>query len=172
MEAFIDVASKIISFGVLLVGIGWGIAKFLRRDEHFPRVFFEVSANFVGMQDGQNLLEVLASLENKGVVPVRIRDLRFQVRGLFQEDPLEPGDASIRGQVRIPHILLEGSWIPEQWDLTFVYPNVKTEYNYIAAIPLNVSFIRVEGSFSYERKGTTHRAAKLLRVPGPSDLPT
>ena len=170
MEAFIDIASKVISFGVLLVGIGWGIAKFLKRDEHFPHIFFEVSANFVGVQGDQNLFEVLALLENKGVVPIKIRDLNFKVRGLYQQDPLEKGDASIRGQIKIPHILVEGSWIPEQWEYTFIYPGVKTEYNYIAAIPLNVSFVRVEGSFSYERKGTTHRAAKLLKVPDTGTL--
>lgn len=167
MEAFIDVMSRIISFGVLVIGIGWGLIKFLKRDEHFPHIFFEVSANFVGVQDNQNLFEVLALLENKGVAPIKIRDLNFKVRGLFQQDRLKQGDASIRGQIRIPHLLLEGSWIPEQWDHTFVYPGVKTEYNYIAAIPLDVSFLRVEGSFSYTRKGSTHHAAKLIKVPNP-----
>jgi hypothetical protein len=165
MEAFIDTVSKIISFGVLLVGVVWGILKFIKRDEHFPHVFFEVSANFVGVQDNQNLFEVLAFLENKGVVPIKIRDLNFKVRGLFQQEQLEKGDVSIRGQIKIPHLLVEESWIPEQWDSTFVYPGVKTEYNYIAAIPLDVSFVRVEGSFSYDRKGATHHAAKLIKVP-------
>lgn len=169
MEAFIDTGSKIISFGVLLFGIIWGIVKFLKRDEHFPRILFEVSANFVGVQDNQNVFEVLASLENKGVVPIKIRDLNFKVRGLFQQDQLEKGDAAIRGQIKIPHLLIEGSWIPEHWDSTFVYPEVKTEYNYIAAIPSDVSFVRVEGSFSYDRKGTTHRAAKLFKVPNNLD---
>src|SRR5688572_10913635 len=124
MEVFIDIASKIISFGVLLVGIGWGLAKFLRRDEHFPHIFFEVSANFVGVQDNQNLFEVLALLENKGVVPIKIKELKFKVRGLFQQDQIKKGDASIRGQIRIPRLLVEGSWIPEQWDSSFVYPAV------------------------------------------------
>jgi hypothetical protein len=170
MEVFIDIVSKIISFGVLLVGIIWGVIKFLRRDEHFPHIYFEVSANFVGEQDNQNLFEVLALLENKGVVPIKIKELKFKVRGLFQRDQIEKGDASIRGQIRMPHVLIEGSWIPEGWDYTFIYPGVNAEYNYIAAIPLDVSFVRVEGSFSYDRKGTTHRAAKLLKVPKNSDL--
>jgi hypothetical protein len=169
METFIDIVSKIVSFAVLLVGVWWGIVKFLRRDEHFPHIFFEVSANFVGIQDNQILFEVLALLENKGVVPIKIKDLSFKVRRLFEHDQIEEGDASIRGQIRIPHLLIEGSWVPKHWNYTFIYPGVKTEYNYITAIPLNVSFIRVEGSFSYDREGSSHHAAKLLKVPNKPD---
>jgi len=68
MEIFIDTVSKVISFAVLMVGIWWGVIKFLKRDEHFPRIVFEVSANFVGVQDDQVLLDVLAYIENRGAV--------------------------------------------------------------------------------------------------------
>lgn len=165
METLIDIGSKIIAFAALIIGAWWGVVKYLKRDEHFPRVVFEISANFVGNHDGKMLYEVLAQLENKGVVPLKIKDLKFKVRGLYEEDELEEGDDSIRGQVRIPHLLLQGSWVPEHWNYTFIYPSVKTEYNYIAALPLNVSFVRVEGSFSYDREGNSHHAAKLLKVP-------
>jgi hypothetical protein len=165
MTTYIDIASKFISFGVLVVGIWWGIVKYLKRDEHFPHIFFEVTANFVGIQNDQILFEVLALLENKGVVPIKIKDLNFKIRGLREQDRLEKGEDAIRGQIKIPHLLMEGSWIPSNWQYTFIYPGVRTEYNYIAAISTNVSFIRVEGSFSYERGGRLHHAAKLLKVP-------
>ena len=52
-------------------------------------------------------------------------------------------------------LLKEGSWVPEDWNYTFIYPGVKTEYNYITAVSADVTFIRVEGSFSYERLGSS-----------------
>ena len=165
METLIEIGSKIIAFAALIGGTWWGVVKYLKRDEHFPRVVFEVSANFVGNQDGKVLFEVLAQLENKGMVPLKINDLKFKVRGLYENDTIEKGDETIRGQVSIPHLLLEGSWVSEHWNYTFIYPGVKTEYNYITAMPLNVSFIRVEGSFSYDREGNSHHAAKLQKVP-------
>jgi hypothetical protein len=165
MENLIDIGSKVIAFGTLLIGTWWGVVKFLKRDEHFPRVEFEVAANFIGSQDGKLVLEVLAKIENKGFVPLRIKDLNFKVRGLSDGDPIVEGDKSIRGQIRIPQILWEGSWIPEHWEYTFIYPSVKTEYNYVAAIPQNISILRVEGSFSYDREGNSHHAAKLQKVP-------
>jgi hypothetical protein len=96
------------------------------------------------------LFEVLAELENKGVVPLKINDLKFKVRGLYEDDEITKGDNAIRGQIKIPHLLLVGSWLPEHWNYTFICPGVKTEYNYVAALPLGVSFVRIEGSFTYE----------------------
>jgi len=165
MDTIFDIGSKVIAFGALVTGAWWGIVKYLKRDEHFPRVGFEVSANFVGSQDGKVLLEVLAYLDNKGVVPLKIKDLNFKIRGLREDDPINEGDNSIRGQIRIPHILCKGAWIPEHWNYTFIYPGVKTEYSYVAALPLDISFVRVEGSFSYDREGNSHHAAKLQKVP-------
>lgn len=165
METVIDIGSKVIAFGALVAGAWWGVVKYLKRDEHFPRVGFEVSANFVGTHDGKVLLEVLAHLENKGVVPLKIKDLNFKIRGLREDDPISEGDNTIRGQIRIPHIFWEGSWVPEHWNFTFIYPGVKTEYNYVAALPLDISFVRIEGSFSYDREGNSHHAAKLQKVP-------
>ena len=69
-------------------------------------------------------------------------------------------------------LLKEGSWVPEDWNYTFIYPGVKTEYNYITAVSADVTFIRVEGSFSYERLGSSHHAAKLLKVPNTFEVPT
>lgn len=64
MGAYIDTASNIIAFAALIIGTWWGIVKFMRRDEHFPRVMLEVSANFVGIQNNKVLFEVLAYIEN------------------------------------------------------------------------------------------------------------
>ena len=65
MESLIDIDSIIIAFAALITGACWDVVKYLKRDEHFPRVVFEVVANFVGNQDGKMLIEVLALLEKK-----------------------------------------------------------------------------------------------------------
>ena len=164
MADFINIGSKLIALAALVAGAVWGIVKFARRDEHFPRIAFEVTTQFVGEHQKQILIEVLAILENKRVVPIRIADLAFKLRGVRADDALERGDDSIRGQTRIPHLLREGTFIPAHWEYTFIYPGVRTEYNYITMLDADVLFVRVEGSFSYDRGAESHRAAKLLRV--------
>jgi len=159
------------SIGVLvstlaaLAGVWWGFEKWRRRDEHFPRVYFEVGVNFLGVKDSEIVVELIATIENKGVVPLKIRNFSFKLLGLSESDRLQKGSASIRGQINFPNLLEEGLFIGDNWNYTFIYPGVKTEYNYVAAIPSDLQFVRMQGDFEYLSPGRSHHAAKVLRVP-------
>jgi hypothetical protein len=160
-----ELLGKIVSVLAAVAGGWWAIEKWRKRDEHFPRVYFEVGANFVGTKDGRVVVELVATLENKGIVPLRIRQFTFKLLGLKNEDKLDRGGADIRGQLRFPHLLEEGHFVPPHWSFSFVYPGVKTEYNFVTSIPEDVSFVRLQGDFTYLRSGASHHAAKVLKVP-------
>jgi len=164
-SVFFESLGKALTAVGAIAGGWWAFEKWRRRDEHFPRMFFEVSANFLGMQDGQWIIEVVALLENKGVVPLKIKSFGFLLRGLRSTSRVERGDESIRGQVLFPDVLAEGPFIPSSWAYSFVYPGVKTEYNFVTTIPADVSFIRVQADFEYVSPGRSHHAAKILKVP-------
>jgi hypothetical protein len=155
-----------------VVGAWWAFEKWRRRDEHFPRVFLEVSANFLGSKDELVLVELIATLENKGVVPLKIRDFSFKLLGLRATDPWVRGGTEMRGQLRFPHVLEEGAFVPSTCAYTFVYPGVETEYNYVAAIPSDMLYVRIQGDFKYLRTGASHHAAKVLKVPNTALQPT
>jgi hypothetical protein len=127
-----------------------------------------VSVNFLGSKDEHALVELIATLENKGVVPLKIRNFSFKLLGLRPTAPWVRGGKEMRGQLKFPHLLEEGTFVPEDWAYTLVYPGVKTEYNYVAAIPSDVSYVRIQGDFEYLRTGASHHAAKVLKVPNPS----
>lgn len=143
----------------------WAFEKWRRQDEHFPRMFFEVTANFLGMQNDQWIVEVIAVLENKGVVPLKIKSFGFVLRGLRRSSPLKRGDQSVRGQLFFPDVISEGHFVPASWGYSFVYPGVKTEYNFVTTVPTDVSFIRVQGDFEYLTAQRSHHAAKIIKVP-------
>lgn len=161
---FFEVFGKVISFIAAFAGGLWAFEKWRKRDEHFPRVYFEVGVNFIGNKDGQVVVELLATLENKGVVPLKIRQFTFKLLGIKDEDHIVRGGKEIREQLQFKHILEEGHFIPPAWHYSFVYPGVKTEYNFVTFIPSDVSFIRIQGDFEYLRGGATHHAAKALKV--------
>jgi len=163
---------KAVTAGAAIVGAWWALEKWRKRDEHFPRVFFEVSANFLGSKDEHVLVELIATLENKGVVPLKIRNFSFKLLGLRASDPWVRGSKEMRGQLRFPHLLEEGVFVPSDWAHTFVYPGVKTEYNYVTAIHSDVLYVRIQGDFEYLRTGASHHAAKVLKVPNTSLQPT
>jgi len=167
-SATFEFIGKATSAIAALAGAWWAYEKWRKRDEHFPRVYFEVSVNFIGHSQGALVAELVASLENKGVVPLRIRDFTFKLLGLKRTDPLVAGPEEIRGQLKFPHVVAEGFFVPSTWDFTFIYPGVKSEYNFVCSIPDEFAFIRMQGDFSYLAPGKSHHAAKVLEVPNPS----
>ncbi|WP_321960920.1 hypothetical protein [Paraburkholderia sp. J7] len=164
-SAFFEFIGKGFTAIVAAVGAWWAFEKWRKRDEHFPRMYFEVTANFLGLQDGQMIVEVVAALENKGVVPLTIKNLDFKLRGIHSHDRVEIGDESIRRQVNFPRLIAEGKFIPATWAYSFIYPGVRTEYNFVAAIPADISFIRVQADFEYLTSGRSHHAAKIYKLP-------
>ena len=163
--ALFSLIGKTVSGALAAAGAWWAFEKWRKRDEHFPRVAFEVSVNFIGAKNDQIVCELVAVLENKGVVPLKIREFTFVLRGLADSDPIERGGEAIRNQLRFPRKLDEGQFVPRHWDYSFVYPGVKTEYNFVTAIPQDIAFVRIQGDFAYLAKGETHHAAKILKVP-------
>jgi hypothetical protein len=168
MEDLFSIIGKITSTALALAGGWWAFEKWRKKDELFPRVYFEVSVNFIGAKDEHIICELVSTLENKGEVPVKIRDFTFVLRGLAKTAPLGRGGPNIRNQLNFPDTLDEGRFIPESWDSSFIYPGVKTEYNFVTAIPQHISFVRMQGDFVYlldGKDGYTHHAAKILKVP-------
>ena len=164
-EQFFELLGKAVATGAAIAGAWWAVEKWRRREEHFPRVYFEVSVIFLGTKDEHVVVELIATLENKGLVPLKIRNFSFKLLGLKVTDQLARGGEEIRGQLLFPNLLDEGVFVPSDWTYSFVYPGVKTEYNYVTAIPSDVSYVRIQGDFEYLRSGASHHAAKVLKVP-------
>ncbi|PDS40276.1 hypothetical protein CO665_02325 [Rhizobium anhuiense] len=156
----------IITAIVTIVGAIWAVQKWRYRDEHFPRIAFEVNVNFIGRSDQKIACELVAILENKGFVPLKLKNFTFLLRGLSKTDDLCPGSAKIRNQLNFHRELCEGSFIPGDWPWTFIYPGVRTEYNFVTTIPADTRFVRMESEFLYLRgKDNSHHAARVLSVP-------
>jgi hypothetical protein len=168
-SAIFELLGKVASVLAALAGGWWAFEKWHKREEHFPRVYFEVAVNFLGSSQGQIIAELVATLENKGVVPLKIRAFTFKLLGLRTQDTLASGGPEIRGQLRFPHVVAEGNFMPSTWDYTFIYPGVRTEYNYVCALSSDMLFVRMQSDFEYLAAGRAHHAAKVLKVPNPSN---
>ncbi|MCG7549324.1 hypothetical protein [Pseudoalteromonas sp. Of7M-16] len=165
-----DYSSLIKSVSLLLGVIGglFAIYKFYRRDEHFPRVQFDVEINFVGKEDDKHVVEIVAYLDNKGVVPIKLTELEFSLRGLKSGEPLEEGDNKINKQLKLPHKIKDAPWIADMWEHTFVYPGVRTRYTHAAIVDDKYNYLLVRGLFIYESDEKFHTSAKLVKVPNQS----
>lgn len=151
----------------VVVGAGaavWAIVKTVRRREHAPRLQFAVDIQFVGVQDGQWLVELLALVDNNGLVRHTIREFTFDLRILYARDHIKEGDQAVNGQTLIPNKIKTGAWVPSAWEGTFIEPGVQTRYSFVSAIPVNATFALLHGRFDYGQN-SFHTADKLVAVP-------
>lgn len=170
----LDLLKAVESVATLIaLGIGgtWAYVKLVKRREHAPRIEFTVDIAFIGSQGGYWLVELLALVENKGLVRHLIREFAFDLRALRIDDPVREGSAEINGQTEIPHLVKRGAWIPKGWESTFIEPGLRTRYSYVAALPKTASFALLHGRFDYHGETVFHTADRLVRVPTEGPAP-
>lgn len=139
-----------------------------RREERedVPRVDFHVDVRFVGPHQDAWITEILAFIDNKGLVKYETQALKFELRALLESDSLATGDKSIGFQTYIPHVLLTGSWIPAGWPGTFIEPGMATKYSYVASVPQNAVVLLLHARVDYKSDvEVTHTAEALVAVP-------
>ena len=143
----------------------WTHVRLKAGDELFPRVGFVVGARFLGEQDGKVLAELYATLENKGVVPLRIVDFTFSVRGIEQASALTRRAVEEQDEIEFPREVAKGFFMPRRFEYSFVYPGVATHYNTVIAIPTDIRFLRIKSRFVYyDRREEDHYAGATLAV--------
>lgn len=170
--------------GIAVTGVGslsgaiWVFRKRWVRDEHFPRVAFDLKVNIIDEIDGQHILEVVAVLENKGVVPLKICNFTCEIRGIKEGEKLQIGGEVIRNQLNFNTILRSGWFIPTGWKYSFVYPSVKTDYNFVTTVASDTRYALVKSTFEYYRRlkilgnNRSHHATVVLKIPNNSSSGT
>jgi len=142
----------------------WAYRKFVRRREDFPHVEFTVSIIVLGREQDQLLVELTATIENKGSVRHEMTDVSFDLRCVLRGERLELGDARINHQVLFGQVVQQGSWIPTSWESTFIEPQTRQRYSFIAQAPRSASFLLLHGRFKYSAPGEFHTADCVVPV--------
>jgi hypothetical protein len=175
MGDFKDLAGgiqAIVTALALFLGGGWALRKYVFRKEDYPRIDFTVDVVFVGQQEGEWLVELVGTLDNRGLVPHRIEELRFSVRTLTRGEKLTDGPAEIAGQVYFAKRLIKGSWLPAEGKRNMViHPGVVLRYRYIYRLSPETTFVLLHGVLEYGRNRPEHRADRLVKVPAQGESP-
>jgi hypothetical protein len=132
---------SIIKAAAIVTGGFWVLWKFVLQGEYQRRISFQVDVQFIGKHTDFWLVELIALVENKGLVSHTIRKFDFDLRQLTVKDVIQDGGEEINWQTCSPHKLKEGSWIPRGWKSTFVRPGVTNRYNYITTVPREATYV-------------------------------
>ncbi|MEJ2363659.1 MAG: hypothetical protein P8075_01955 [Deltaproteobacteria bacterium] len=152
----------------LVLGGLWAYRRFVRQREDYPHIDFRVDLRFVGLHSGSWVVEIIAWLENKGRVQHKISKFTFDLRYLIDSDKLQRAE-QFGGQILFPHKAAKGSWLPQDWEFTFIDPGIRTHYSYIGTLPAEARIALLHGWFEYQGGREWHSAEKIVPVPeGPS----
>jgi hypothetical protein len=154
--------------GTSLAGVivgAWVLWKFIIRREAHPKIQFILELNNVGSVDDKLLVEVVAIVENKGLVRHRLDNFQFDLRYLLQDEKIVEGEEKINFQIAFDHTLPTRSWIPRKWEYTFVDPGVMQRYSYLAWLPADAAFALIYAHFRYpDAASEFHTAQKVFRI--------
>ena len=156
----------------LLIGGFWTYRRFIRQRKGYPLIEFCVDINFVGCKDEYWVVELTATLENKGRARQEIREIDFELDAILSDDPIQISN-KFKGQVFFPHKIAKGTWLSSGWDYTFVEPGIKTRYTHVTRVPTNATFLILHSWFDYPKskwykfKATkeSHSTEKTMAVP-------
>ena len=162
-QEFEQLASGLSSLATMLafiVGGLWAYKRFVRTREAWPKIEFSVDIALIKKQGGFWVVEAIACIENKGQVRHSIKEFTFDIRYMLASDPIETRDPFL---VFVPHKASEGSWLPPDWDETFIEPGLRTRYSCVAMIPEDATMAMIHGKFFYENKDW-HTSDKLIAI--------
>jgi hypothetical protein len=165
VREIVGTISDVVTLTFLVGGGVWAWWRYRAQAEGVPRVAFSVDVQFIGVQTTEWLVEILGHVTNHGLVPQRMDSLVFEIRYLDRTDAIVDA-GEYRGQVIIPNVLKQGSWIPEGNTTAMVLlPGISLRYNYIYRVPRTASFVLLHGLLDYGDRMAPHRADRLLKVP-------
>ena len=160
---------------------------FLFRRELEPASEMTLDVDFAGRQDGQILMEVIATLANKSAVRQTYRDFLVRVRYLLPTDEVADGPKELQYQVIFPHSIdariqaaNESQRISRRFGYAiYINPRLTYRHSYITSIPEDATFIWVHCRLLfrtrerwYSMKATEHikNQQRLFRVPDRAEL--
>ena len=166
LQTIAETTESVATVIALAVGAVWAYGRFRREREGYAKIDLTVDIDFLGIQEGKWLVHLVARVSNAGKVRHWIRDFSFRLRALPSGVAPTDGGEKICHQVVFPEVLKRGTWLPPTWLGTFVDPGVQNVYRHVAAVPVGISFVLLDGMFRYaDEKSESHHSTRAFRVP-------
>jgi len=148
----------------IIIGGSWVFYRFVLQQEMFPNINFTTDMNMIGKQGDFWIVELTATIENKGKAQHKMSKIGFDLNAMFEDDPVEI-EEKWGGQINFPHRLAWGSYLPKHQKYFFVDPGTEAKYSYLTKVPLNASYLLLHSNFIYsKRKNKMHTAERSIQV--------
>jgi len=160
-----EILKNIFESIAILIGGGWAFWKFVIQREGKPKIEFNVDFKVIGIHQNEYVTEIIAELQNKGLVREKIYDFKFDLLYLSDKDNIVEGGDEILKQLLFNKRIRRQEWFPQKWKYTFADPGIVQRYTYVTHLPIDTKFVLVRSKFKYtDRKSDFQGAQKTFRI--------
>ncbi len=150
--------------GVVAGGV-WALWHFVLRRERYAKIQFDLDLRVVSRAHDHLVVEVVAIVENKGIVRHWLKDFKFDLLWLAAGASVVDGDDRINRQALFEPLFKKRYWIPPDWISTFIDAGVVQRYTYLARVPKTASMLLVFAQFRYpDTRSNFHTAQKAFSL--------
>ncbi len=107
----IEILQSILTSIAIIIGGGWTCWRFILQREGHSKIQFNVDLRIVGVHKDKLIAEVIAIVENKGLVRQYVNDFRFNLLYLSDKHEILEGDSRINKQILFEKIINKRYWI-------------------------------------------------------------
>jgi hypothetical protein len=137
--------------------------RYRARESSYAHIETSAEISFIGQQDNFWIVELKATLNNKGNVQRRIHGFRFDLNAIHADDAIDV-TKKWGGQVNFANEIAKGSFVPPGYAYCVVGPSVAASYSYVARVPQWATFLILHCWFDYN-PGFSHWFEKAVQVP-------
>lgn len=164
IKTIVEIAEKIITSISVLIGGIWVYYRFILQRERYPNINFECDVVFIGKQNDEWLIEITATLDNKGKAQHIMDIFTFSLDGIHSNEQfihLEKWN----GQANFPYSIKKGTFLNPHYKYFYIDPGTTAKYSYIIAVPTTFSYLLLHCMFKYKEGNKMHVAEKTVKVP-------
>jgi hypothetical protein len=134
-----EITKNIVETAAFIIGGVWVYWRFFLNREDESKLELDLEIKVIAVSDqGEYIVELTASLTNKGLVRHHVEDFNFDLFYLLKTDNLNHGPDVIDNELEYLHHIKKGQpWVSKDWYQAFVDAGVTRKFNYITFLPKN-----------------------------------
>ncbi len=154
--------ATVVSF---IIGGIWVYSKYIHQQERYPNIEFSTDVQFIGKQNDEWIVELIAMVRNKGKAQHRMEEFLFDLNAIEKNRKIQTSE-KWGNQVDFPVLLVQGSFLPKQYKFFFIDPGVEAKYSFLTKVPATASFLVLHSWFKYgDSRQFSHTAERTVAVP-------
>lgn len=160
-----EIIKNILGGTAILGAAIWTVFRFGIFRERYAKIEFNLDCRYIGTTDDNILLELIAVIENKGLVRQNIKEWTFDLLLFMEKDEVDESEHKINYQIKFANKKInKRPWVPSSWYSTFIDAGTKQVYPYITSVPKGTSFITIYSRFIYPNTKDFHSSQRTFSL--------